>query len=191
MAKLVSKTYGEALFELGKENGTLSELEKEAGFLCEELCGNPDFMRILDHPAIGKEEKLGFLENCLKGRCSKELTGLFKVAVKKGRCPFLKEILEYFLERVREYKKAGRAEVVTAMELNAAGREQVEKKLLSTTDYETMEITYRVDESLIAGIVIHMGGKVVDNSVKHRIEELKSRLLKVSLEEEKVGENVP
>ena len=110
------------------------------------------------------------------------------VVITKGRYAELPAIFAYFTAKVKEYKKIGVAEVTSAAELNDTWKKKLEKKLLDTTRYETMEITYRVDEAIIGGLIIRIGDRVVDNSLKSKLSALKGELMKVSLEQEKVGE---
>ena len=65
------------------------------------------------------------------------------------------------------------------MPLNDTQKKEVEKKLLDTTSYKEIEADYSVDETLIGGMVIRIGDRVVDSSVSNKIEELKRQLLKV------------
>ena len=74
------------------------------------------------------------------------------------------------------------------MELNAVQKEKVEEKLLKTTHYEAFEMHYEVDESLIGGMVIRIGDRVVDSSVKQKLSQLTRELSKIQL---KVGECAP
>jgi F-type H+-transporting ATPase subunit delta len=74
------------------------------------------------------------------------------------------------------------------MELREEQQDVIRKKLLATTDYKSLEITWKVDESLIGGMIIRIGDRVVDSSLKFKLEQLTSQLLKVSLEEKKEGE---
>ena len=55
------------------------------------------------------------------------------------------------------------------------------KKLLETTEYETMEMNYTTDSSLIGGMVIRIGDRVVDSSIKHKLNDLTRDLLKIQL----------
>ena len=57
MAKLVSKTYGEALFDLGIEEQSLDVLAQEASAVIEAMSENPELLKLLNHPKIVKEEK--------------------------------------------------------------------------------------------------------------------------------------
>ena len=87
MAKLVSKTYGEALFELAVEEGKEEEFLQEIESLKEILDANPDFGKLMNHPKILKEEKLKVVEEVFKGHISKELLGFLHIVVAKDRYP--------------------------------------------------------------------------------------------------------
>ena len=69
------------------------------------------------------------------------------------------------------------AYVTSAMELSQARKKEIEEKLLSTTSYKSMEMNYSVDESLIGGLVIRIGDRVVDSSIKTKLEGLKRELI--------------
>ena len=56
-------------------------------------------------------------------------------------------------------------------------KEEIEKKLLDTTGYKKVEIEYITDPSLIGGIVIRVGDRVVDGSIRTRLYELKRGLI--------------
>ena len=181
MAKLISKTYGDALFETALEKQRVDELFTEAETVLATFNENPDFGRLMTHPKILKEEKLALIEEAFKGRISDEMTGFMLIVVKKDRFGEMKNILEYFISKVKEYKNIGVAFVTTPTELNDTQKAAVEKKLLDTTSYKTMEVHFDLDEALIGGMVIRIGDRVVDSSVKTKLEELKRQLLKVQV----------
>ena len=58
---------------------------------------------------------------------------------------------------------------------------EVERKLLETTSYQQMEMHYQTDESLIGGMVIRIGDRVVDSSIKTKLSELTRQLMKIQL----------
>ena len=65
MAKLVSKTYGEALFELAHEEDRASEMLEEIQSVQEILKSNPEFCNMMLHPGIAKQEKLKIVDEVL------------------------------------------------------------------------------------------------------------------------------
>lgn len=181
MAKLVSKTYGEALFELAVEKNKVDVFMEEIIRLKDVLAQNMDFGRFMNHPKILKEEKVEVLRNVLKGRISDELTGFFTLIVTKDRYGEVDGILDYFLMEVKKYKGIGIAQVTTATQLREDQKAKVEQRLLQTTSYRQMEMHYAVDESLIGGMVIRIGDRVVDSSIKTRLNELTRQLMKLQL----------
>ncbi len=181
MAKLVSKTYGDALFELAQEENKIDDLFEEVQMLKSVLLENPDFSGLMNHPKIDKEDKEAVMEAVLKGRVSDELAGLFKIVVTNNRYSDIFSILDYFTDQVKEYKRIGTAYVQTPVKLDDKQRAAVEKKLLDTTEYRTMDIRYSEDPSLIGGMVIRIGDKVVDSSVRSKLDELTKQLQKIQL----------
>lgn len=184
MAKLVSKTYGNALFSLAAEEDRVNEFAEEVTAVQTVLEENRDFNKILVHPEIPKEQKLRLVENVFKGRVSDDLTGFLRIVVTKGRYKDLPAIFAYFSAKVKEYNKTGVAEVVSAVPLNGEQQKKIEQKLLDTTRYEKMEIAYKVDEDVIGGLRIRIGDRVVDSTIRSRLNKLTGSLMNISLETE-------
>ena len=177
MAKLVAGTYGEALFSLACEENKVDSLYDEVLALEDILEQNPDLTALMNHPKVTKEEKQKVIKEVFEGRASGELTGFLNLLLKKDRYSELPAILKFFEARVKEYKGIGVAYVTSAVELSTARKKEIEAKLLSTTSYRTMEMNYKVDESLIGGLVIRIGDRVVDSSIKSKLEGLKRELI--------------
>lgn len=84
MAKLVSKTYGDALFALAVEEHMVDQLYEEAQAVAQILRENTELTRLMNHPKIEKEEKVRLIEDIFKGRIGDELVGLLRMLVQKG-----------------------------------------------------------------------------------------------------------
>lgn len=181
MAKLISKTYGDALFELAVEENKVDVFLEEIQGILEVLHDNAEFNSFMNHPKIIKEEKVQVVENVFNGRISKELVGFLTIIITKDRYKDIFSILTYFLDRVKELKGIGVAYVTTAIELKDEQKKQVEERLLATTSYQKMEMHYQLDNSLIGGMVIRIGDRVVDSSVSTKLSELQKQLLKIQL----------
>ena len=104
MAELIDKTYGEALFQLSLEEGKVEQYADEVRSIKEAIAENPEFMVLLDHPQITREEKVEVMRNCLDGRASDSVTGFFVTVIQAGRQHFLMGMIDYFLDAVRKYQ---------------------------------------------------------------------------------------
>ena len=176
MAKLVSKTYGDALFAVAKEEGRLDEFYEAAKVVANILREHVEFAKLMNHPEINKADKLKVVEETFSGNVPQEFVGLMSLMVEKNRANDLLAVFEYFSDLVKEEKKIGKADVTTAVELTQEQKEKVEKKLLETTKYETFEMGYHLDETLIGGMVIRVGDRVVDSSIKTKLYDLSRQL---------------
>ena len=181
MAKLISKTYGDALLELAVEEEKTDLFFEEIGELMEVLKQNPDFAKLMNHPRIPVEEKTQIIKDVYTGRISEELVGFLTLIVTKGRYAQIDEILQYFLERVKELKGIGVAYVAAPVELKDTQKKDIETKLLTTTGYREMEMHYTTDTSLIGGMQIRIGDRVVDSSIRTTIMKMQQDLMKIQL----------
>ena len=181
MAKLISKTYGDALFELAVEQDKVDALLEEIEQLRQVLSENEEFGRLMNHPKIIKEEKIQVAKNVFEGRMSSELLVFVTIIISKDRYKDIDAILDYFIAEVKQYKGIGVATVTTAVPLRLEQRRKIEQRLLDTTSYKKMEMNYLLDKSLIGGMVIRIGDRVVDSSISTKLNELQKELLKVQL----------
>jgi F-type H+-transporting ATPase subunit delta len=181
MARLVSKIYGDALFSLALEEEKIEELQKETTVVRATIEENPSFMSVICHPELTQEKKLEVLDEVFQGALSDELMGLFRVMVRKGRIGELLSVLDYFDEQVREHLGIGTVNVSTPMPLSDQQKEQIEKRLLETSRYETLSVNYHIDESLLGGIVIRIGDRILDNSIRSQMDAMSRQLSKVKL----------
>jgi len=183
MAKLVSKTYGEALYELAKEKKSESTLLEEVTALKDVLEKNPDFLKLMVNPRISKEEKVVLIKEIFETRISDDLVSFLCILAEKGRIGELEKVLDYFVSRIKEDEGIGTAYVTTAFALSEEKKNQIYQKILSTTKYRKLDVIYSVDENIIGGMVIRIRDRVVDSSIRTKLEQMERSLHGVLLEE--------
>ncbi len=181
MAKLVSTTYGDALFDLALEMDRVDGFLEEAQFVRDAFLENEDMQGLFNHPKIRKEEKNAFITSVFGERVSEEMVGFLHIIVTKDRYNEILPIFEYFIHRVKEYKGIGTAHVTSAVELSDSQKEAVVKKLLATTRYNSFEIEYKVDPSILGGLIIRIEDRVVDSSLKTQLDKLTKELSSIQL----------
>ena len=184
MAKLVSNTYGDALFELALENNQLDPMLEEVKAVISVLQNNEDLTKLMNHPKIVKEEKIKIIEEIFTERVSRELVGLMRMVVEKGHFNEMESVFLYFVDRVKEYKNIGTAYVTSAYKLSTEQQKAVEKRLLQTTKYVKFEMHFDVDAALIGGLKIRIGDRVVDSSIRNKLNGLTRELTKITIPSE-------
>jgi F-type H+-transporting ATPase subunit delta len=181
MAKLVATTYGDALFDLAVQESKIDDLYQEAQAVIKIFEDNGELGKLLNHPKIEKQEKESVIENIFGKAVSKDMTGLLVIMVAKDRQNKIIDTLKYFLKRIEEYKKIGTAYVSSARPLTEEQKKKIVDKLLATTKYVEFNMHFNVDETLIGGMIIRIGDRVVDNSIKTKLDELTKDLKKIQL----------
>ncbi len=181
MAKSAITTYGEALFQIAVESSSCLQMLEEVSELKKILSDNPDLGVLMSNPRFSKEEHSEILGKVFRGRIDDKLFSFLELLVIKGRYGNLDGILDYFESRVKEYLHIGQATVTSAIKIDDEMKKRIREKLLSTTDYKEIEIEYITDPSLIGGMVIRIKDRIVDNSVRTKLENISRDLHKIQL----------
>lgn len=199
MARLIKKVYGDALFDYAVANNLVEKTYEESKDILDVLTSSKELKSFLVDPVIPKDKKKEAIKNLFINELWKEnsvlskIISIFKssnikkgdntkifnflnIIIDKGRIQDLTTILEYFTDKVREYKGIGYAEIVSAYELDDNQKKALEKKLIDTTDYNSFDMNYKVDETLISGLKIKVKDRLVDSTLKTKIEDISKNL---------------
>ena len=176
MAKLVSKVYGDAYVSVVSEKNNLIDALEEIKLLKNILLKNGEIIELLDSPKLDDEEKTAFIKGIFENHISVDSLGFLLTVIEKKRQAELLPIVDYVIDCIKELLLIGKATITTALELDDAKKERIVDELLKTSHYKSLEVEYVVDNSIIGGIVIRIGDRVVDSSVKTRIEKMRKML---------------
>lgn len=169
------------MFAVASEENRIDEFFEAAVSLAEVLRTNEDFRKLMSHPKIIQEDKVKIIEETFDGRIPKEMLGLMTLMVTKSREEDFLAVFDYFVELVKEEKEIGKADVTTAISLSDAQKAQVEEKLLATTKYKCFEMNYKVDKSLIGGMIVRIGDRVIDSSIQTKLNHLSRDLRSIQV----------
>jgi len=174
----IAKPYANAVFEIAEQNKSHSDWRGvlEAGA---ELANDENMQAFIASPSTTSENKAQAVAAVFKsilGRAlSKEETIFVTLLLDNGRISALPSMLESFDIMSNLSSDAKAFHVVSAYKLSAAEEKQIVSDL-SDKYSTTVSIDTEVDESLVGGVVIKEGDKVIDLSIKARVDELGSRL---------------
>ena len=175
MAKLAANVYSEALFSLALEENRIDELQSELNVLCGLIAENPEFMEFLVTPKIPKEEKRTLVDSVLGGKFSQEIVNLTKVLIDKKRASEILDIAEVFDHSVLVHKDLVSAVAYSAVPLGTAEMDALKAKLTQLTG-KAISLENIIDASVIGGIRLKVGDRIIDGSLKRRLEDLKDNL---------------
>lgn len=176
MAKLISKRYAVALFELAKETDKIDLFNSQIEVMYNSIKADKEFLAVLNHPRISGGEKFNLFQNIYKDNISEEILGLISIVVKKNRETEILEILETFLGLVRDYKGITTAYIYSAIPLSDEQLSKIKQNLSKNLNKEIIIEAY-VKPELIGGLLINVDGKVIDNSIKKSLEDIRKSLI--------------
>jgi F-type H+-transporting ATPase subunit delta len=178
LSKETSATrYAKAIFGIAVERNELagwkSDLEKLAV-----LGANDTLTDLLENPSVHSGDKIKVMSSVLEG-ISPLALNLVKLLVVKGRFDLAPEIAVHYQQLLDEHSGTERAEVITAVPLSEDERQKLEIRLGKVINKKVI-VSRTVDPGLIGGIVARMGGKLLDGSVKSKLENLKKEISGIS-----------
>lgn len=176
MARLVSKVYGEALFDFAKESNSLDVMYENALDIINVFNINSEVHDFLLNPKITNDQKIEFLNTLFSKLDNKKILEFLSIVIKKGRQKEIVPILKHFTHLTLKDKNIGEATVYSAKELTDTQKNTLEQKLISTTSFDKFIVDYNVDESLIAGLKIKIDDKVIDTTYKTKIFDISKSL---------------
>ena len=173
MAKL-SALYAAALFELAVENGEVDEYLEQAVFLCDTF-QDDECRRILVHPHITTAQKREFFDSAFKGRINDGLFGFLYLVIDKNREVFLVPALKALIELIDRHQGKTTANILSATELSKQQAGAL-KKMLSEKLKKQVELSVKVDPSVIGGLYIHADGCFIDMTIKKRLRDMAAKM---------------
>jgi len=178
MAELVAKIYSQALFEVGKEDSKLDEYLEEIKFIGDVCSEHKDFFELLKTPKISISEKKDVFEETFEGKISKEVNNFLKILLDKRRINNIYEITKEYEKLVDNYNGVVKADAYTTTPLEEETLKSLEEKLSKTTN-KNVKLTNKIDETLIGGVKIVLGDKVIDGTLKKKLTNIESSLKKL------------
>ncbi len=171
----IGNEYGNALFLLAKEEGTLDEVAT-ALIECDKLLEeNPEYADFLETPSIPLEERIGAVRAAFDGNMPACVPDFMCLLIERGYMRSFKDCCEEFeLQFNREFDITV-AEVVSAKELGVSERQALRDKLQEKTG-KRIKLRASVDPSLVGGMIVRIEGRLYDGSIRTRINEIQEAI---------------
>lgn len=174
----IAKVYSEALFEVAKEKDELDEIREQLGEFADAVSADRDLQTFFFSPYFSSVEKRDGLTKAVSG-ASPELVNFLEMLAEKHRMPALFRIRARFDELWDEANQRLEVTVTSAIELDPSVVESIGAEIEKKTG-KTIELTSQVDDSIIGGLVLQVGNRVLDASVRNRLDRLRREVAQVA-----------
>jgi len=175
MRNEVASKYSRALFELGKDHDNLLELKENLFEFWQLVQENEDLNQLLFHQRITPEDKKRTLAKIFAEELDQDIMHFLFILIEKRREFFLESIIKEFDKLVDNEESILHVEVTSAVELNNSILDKLKEKLDLLLDYN-IQIENKIDEEIIAGIVLKIEDYIIDGSLRSEFNSLKQKL---------------
>ena len=176
----VGSVYGEALYDLCKAENLTDTVLQQLAVLKESFSQEPDFLRLLNAPNLGKQERCGILDDSFRGKVHPYVLNFLKILTEKGYSRHFPDCCAAYREHYNLDNGILPVQAVTAVPLSQAQSEKLSQKLASVTG-KIIQLTNWVDPACLGGVRLDFDGKRLDDTVSHRLESIRSLLNKTVL----------
>jgi F-type H+-transporting ATPase subunit delta len=161
------------MFAVAQAEGSLDEVEDELFRFARSLEGNEALRSVLTDDMVPASRRQAIVEDLLGDKASPVTTSLVSFVIGAGRGRDLTAIVDRLLQRAASSKQRTVAEVRSAVPLSADQQERLAAALANATGKD-VALKVVVDPSVVGGIVAQVGDQVIDGSVRHRLDQLKT-----------------
>lgn len=172
----VGRVYAKALLELATEQGVVDQVADEVQQLLPMISDGGDLHRLLVNPAIADKERGQIIQRIFEGKVSGLLYTMLRVLGDKRRLGSLPAVFSGYLLAVAEARGHVDVQAFVATELDADAVQQVAKQIGEALG-KTVTLSQRVDPSLIGGMKIKVGDRLIDASVASQLRNMKNKMI--------------
>ena len=166
----VARNYAEALFAAGDTFGEV--LDGVAGA----IQADEHIATVLESPRVSKAAKSQILERALKGQAPREFVRFLQAVVRRGRQGLLPEIAQEYQVLLDVTLNRVHAGVTLSDEADARTQKQLVERLTKALGRE-VRAYFRSDPRILGGVVVRVGDRIYDGSVRRRLTALQRRML--------------
>ena len=179
MMASVAGRYASALFDLATEQNQVKPVEQSVIALQALLDESEDLRRLMRSPVFSADEQTKALEAVLAKAGISGLTANFVKLIAKNRRLFgVPDMIKAFRTLAARGRGEASAEVTSAIALNDAQMQQL-KETMKISVGKDVAITSRVDPSILGGLIVKVGSRMIDSSLRTKLNSLKTAMKEV------------
>ncbi len=175
------RTYARALLELAQEAGSLDAIAQEALELVALIREQPDLRKLLDAKMISTAQRAGMLERLFKSRLHETFYRFLQIVNKRNHLVSLLPILRAFQLLVEETRGRIEVDAFVAQPLTPSQQERITAGVGASLQ-RTVILHEHVEPSLIGGVRLRVGDRLIDGSILTQLRILRERMIQTGRE---------
>jgi F-type H+-transporting ATPase subunit delta len=170
----IADVYARSLFEVAQKEDSLDEVHEQLGEFTDAIDENRDLQVFLFSPYFSAQEKKEGLGKFVEG-ADDNLFRFLELLAERHRMPVIFRVRRAFDDLWAEERKRLEVEITSAVELDDDTVNSIGKRIEEQTGRD-VQLSARVDEDVLGGIVLRVGNMVLDASVRARLERLRRQV---------------
>jgi F-type H+-transporting ATPase subunit delta len=170
----LARPYATAVFKISKETAATDKWSEQLAFMSA-VISCKEFSVLVDNPKIKKESLLGLILDICQGNADKEGVNFLKLLLQNNKLALLPEIAKQFEELKASDEGYVDVEVLTAFAFAKEAQQKFAVTLEKTLG-KKVHMNVAVDKSLIGGVLVRAGDRVIDGSIRGQLQNLRKAL---------------
>ena len=179
-SEVLANRYAEALASAIDEMSDLEEVSAELLAVAEVVDHNAQFKIFLEGPNVREEDKHALMKKAFGGKLQSICMDFLTLLLDKHRIDHLAATAEAFARLVETRRNQVRVQVTTAFDMPVDMADRLKRALDASTGFDCI-LDSRVDASIVAGVVVKLGDRVIDGSVRAALADMRKNLLHASI----------
>lgn len=176
----INVRYAKAFFSLAKEKGLIASLQEDVATISAVCASSADFNRLIDSPVLSTSAKVKTIKSIFENKINPLTLNFLALITQNKREKHIPSIFRDLDQMHRQSLGISSAVLTTAKELDAPLVEQIRKEVESVSGTK-VELSQKIDPSLIGGFVLRVDDKQYDASVSTQLKRIKESLLQTEL----------
>jgi len=174
----IAMTYAQALFGAAKDLDRIDEIKDEINGINDIFSKEKSFYELMTNPALPTEKKKKILAAVFDGRVSTEVMSFMYILLDKGRFFYFGKIVSEYKKLKDNYYGVGKGVIYSVMPLSDDQMKKFEKDA-SDLLHKNVRLRNEIDTNLIGGVKLLVDGKLIDASLRSRLDDLRRRIQEV------------
>jgi F-type H+-transporting ATPase subunit delta len=164
------RVYAQALFDLAEQSQMIDAVKGELDAITAVISGDKDFEAVISSPCFYSDFKEKLVNKVFSGKLNELTMDFLMVAIRHNRMAFLPQIAAQYDSLWQSYHNYCPVKVTVSVPMSANEVEKLSAGIASAINRK-VKMDVAVEPSIIGGVIIRYGDKIIDNTVRHRLQQ--------------------